>query len=152
MIYFDSFCVKLDSAPDHNIGSYGMSFRLVSQYSEPHGIFYLNESGLGDTMFLAPFIEQQVPIDPASDTIFYEFTGPDTSYGNLILVYDVRSEYCSGTDELKLLIQDARFTNLSDYPGMETDSDGDQLPLDTTIDYSNFLNTNSRAYRFIAKP
>lgn len=127
-------------------------FRLVSQYTEPLGIFYLNEAGLGDTMFLSPFIEQQVPIDPSSDTMFYELTGPDTSYGQLVLVYETRSEYCDGTDELKLLLQNARFSSASDYPGMLTDSDGDQMPLDTTEDYSNFFNINSRAFRFIAKP
>lgn len=103
------------------------------------GVFFLNQSGNGDTLFSYDGDMISVPVDMSSDTMFYEIIG-DSSLGTLILAYRLEQRLCSTSDELKQYFAEAQFTSKSTSNSISTVIDGAKLPLDTATGYASFLN------------
>lgn len=110
-----------------------------STTTDMFGVFFLNQGGIGDTLFSYQGEPLHVPVDMSSDTMFYEILG-DSSLGKLVLAYQLEQRLCETSDELKQYFGSAQFTSASTIRNLFTVIDGVKLPVDTASGYAGFLN------------
>ncbi len=111
------------------------------------GIFFINESGNGDTVFGYGGNLFSVPIDMNSDTMYLELIG-DSSLGRLIFAYTLEQKLCATSDELKQHFRTATFTPQSTYLNITTVMEGTSTTIDTSFGYASFINQTRVARHF----